>query len=254
VITYRFTKVVTIVVTAVALVVGIPQSARAEAVNITETTITVNTEDPSEINFWDDSWTLSFCSKSKAAKKSYVQVKSGKKWKKLTNVSKTKTIKNVSQCKKSYPYLTEFTYTETKASKRQYRVYVPGQSGYKPHFKVSKVLASSSGSEDVPSKLQDCYFGSKKLAGSVYFSNSKLGSDFTIYESGSSIGSDLSVYYYPASWTGVNVRSIAKCGQWIYAASSSPFDADFIVYRTSSPELADFVINYVTVALDAGLN
>ena len=236
---------VTIVVTAVALVAGNPQSARAESVNITETTITAKTGDPSKINFSNDSWTLSFCSKSKAAKKSYVQVKSGKKWKKLTKVSKTKTVKNISQCKKSYPYLTKFTYTETKASKRQYRVYVPGQSGYKPHFKVSKKLASSGGPIGGLSKLENCKYKGKDLYGSVYFSPYSFDADFKVYVSDFSFNSDLNVYSTPYSF------SATSCGLWYETPYS--FNADFIVYVTPFSFDADFKIYYTDFSFSAGV-
>jgi hypothetical protein len=251
----RFT---TSIFLALALFVGVPSSALADEISITSTSITTSTGDPSEVNFWGNTWTLSLCSKSKAAKKASIQVKSGKKWKKLSKVSKAKTVQDVSQCLETHPYLTEFTYAETKVGEKKYRVYIPGKSGYKTNFVVA--MNSSTTAVGVapnvtsPSKLKDCYFKGKKLAGSVYFSNSQYGSDFTIYESSTSIGSDLGVYLYPSNWAGVNPRTIATCGQWIAASTSSSLDADFIVYKTSSPASADFVINYVPFAWNAGLN
>ena len=253
-----FAKGIIGVITTAALVFGMPQSAHAEGISITSVSISVVTDDPSDLSFSGDTWTLSFCSKSKTAKKSYIQVKSGQKWTKLKKVSKTKTAQDIAQCQETYPFLTEFTYTETKAGNKKYRINMPGKSGYKLNFTVAKDSASSAGGgttiDNSASKLEGCYFKGKKLAGSVYFSTTQSGSDFTIYESGSSIGSNLGVYLYPSNWTGVNPRTIATCGQWITASSSSSLDADFIVYRTSSPASADFVINYVPFAWNAGLN
>jgi hypothetical protein len=233
-----------------ALIIAIPQSAQADEVSITKTTLTTKTGDPSTLSYFGDTWTLSFCSKIKGSKNGFIQVKSGNKWRKLLDVSKTKTTKNVSQCKRSHPYLTEFTYTETEIAKRQYRVYVPKQSGYRNNFKISKKQATNSGSGNWSgaSKLENCYFGNKKLAGSVYFSNSEFGSDFTIYESSSFLGSDLSVYLDPTT----TFASIATCGEWHVV--SSAWQADFVVYQTSSPLFADFTVNYVSFSWNAGLN
>ena len=246
----RSTRAAMVLLIVPALVVGLPQSARADSVTIASTTINTKAGNPSDVFFDGDTWSLSSCSKSKVARKGYMQVKSGKKWKKLKNVSKSSIRKNLSQCNKTYPYLTEFTFTETTKSKRYYRVFVPGQSGYKTNFSVSKKLASSGGSSGggEPTKLDGCYFGSKKLAGSVYFTNSQLGSDFSVYVSSSYSGSDLSVYLHPTT----TFASIATCGEWHLA--SSAWQADFVVYETSSALSAEFVINYVSFSWNAGLN
>jgi len=236
--------------TTLALVIGLPQSAQASEITITS----IAGKDSSYVTYYADSWTVSICEKTKAAKRGYVQVQSGKKWIKLKGVSKSTTSKDLSQCKKSFPYLTEFTYTESKVDYKKYRVYVPGKSGYKLSFAVAKdfapteIYSGSGGGGLYSSKLQGCYFGSKKLAGSVYFSNSQLFSDFTIYESSSSLGSDLSVYLNPSS----TFASIASCGEWHIA--SSEWMADFTVYQTSSPIFADFVVNYVSSSWLAGVN
>jgi hypothetical protein len=233
---------------ALALIIGIPGSAQAEEVSITS----ISGKDADYVSYSGDTWTVSICDKSKIAKKGYVQVKSGKKWKKLSKVSKSKTTKDISQCQEEYPYLTEFTYSETKVGSKSYRVNVPGKSGYKIDFTAVKdPYTGIDGGGTIglsPSKLQDCYFKNKKLAGSVYFSNSQFGSDFTVYESNSSLGSDLSVYLDSSS----TFASIATCGQWHTVSSS--WQANFTVYRTSSPLFADLVINYVPFSWTAGQN
>lgn len=234
---------------AAALIVRVPQSAHAEEVSITS----ISGKDSAYVTYAGNTWTMSICDEFNTAKKGYMQVKSGKAWKKLSKVSKSKTTKDTSQCEEAYPYLTEFTHTETKVGTKKYRVFVPGKSGYKLYFTVSKDPCVAVDSGVVApgyssSKLQGCYFGSKKLAGSVYFSSSEFGSDFTIYESSSSIGSDLSVYLDPSS----TFASIATCGQWHIVESA--WQANFTVYRTSSPLFADFVIDYVPFSWYARVN